>query len=78
MLLHCKLARDSKDLCICTLPTVHRFVLLMHDPQYCLAIAWQNVAYNQPPHPGFYLGAGMKRPVRVSITTPTRLVESAR
>jgi len=27
---------------------------LMHDPQYRLAIAWQNVSYNQPPHPGFY------------------------
>jgi acetylornithine deacetylase/succinyl-diaminopimelate desuccinylase-like protein len=26
------------------------------DPQYRLAVAWQNVAYNQPPHPGFYLG----------------------
>ena len=22
----------------------------MHDPQYRLGIAWQNVAYNQPPH----------------------------
>jgi len=28
-------------------PTTHRFVTLMHDPQYRLAIAWQNVAYNQ-------------------------------
>ena len=32
---------------------------LMHDPTYRLAIAWQNVGYNQPPHPGFYLGANM-------------------
>jgi rhamnogalacturonan endolyase len=32
---------------------------LMHDPTYRLSIAWQNVAYNQPPNPGFYLGAGM-------------------
>ena len=23
---------------------------------------WQNVAYNQPPHPGFYLGHGMDTP----------------
>src|SRR5262249_34344342 len=35
---------------------------LMHDPQYREAIAWQNTAYNQPPHPGFYLGDGMAPP----------------
>jgi hypothetical protein len=28
----------------------------MQDPLYRLAVAWQNVAYNQPPQPGFYLG----------------------
>jgi rhamnogalacturonan endolyase len=28
----------------------------MHDPQYRVAIAWQNVGGNQPPHLGFYLG----------------------
>jgi rhamnogalacturonan endolyase len=28
---------------------------LMHDNHYRLAIAWQNVAYNQPPHLGYYL-----------------------
>lgn len=42
-----------------TIPTNHRFHTLMHDPQYRVAIAWQNVGYNQPPHPGFYLGEGM-------------------
>lgn len=35
---------------------------LMHDPQYRLAIAWQNVAYNQPPHPSFFIGHGMEQP----------------
>jgi rhamnogalacturonan endolyase len=25
-----------------------------------LSIAWQNVVYNKPPHPGFFLGHGMK------------------
>lgn len=34
----------------------HRIYTLMHDRQYRLAIAWQNVAYNQPPHPSFYIG----------------------
>lgn len=60
---------DNKELRIytTTIPTDHRFYTLMHDPQYRLAIAWQNVAYNQPPHPGFYLGEGMKTPPRPNI-----------
>tara|TARA_R110002050_G_scaffold24779_1_gene66149 strand:- start:10950 stop:12905 length:1956 start_codon:yes stop_codon:yes gene_type:complete len=45
-----------------TIPTRHRFVTLMHDPIYRLSIAWQNVAYNQPPHPGFYIGDDMEQP----------------
>jgi rhamnogalacturonan endolyase len=28
----------------------------MGDPQYRLGVAWQNVGYNQPPHPGYFLG----------------------
>ena len=40
--------------------TEHKIYTLMHDPVYRLSIAWQNVAYNQPPHTGFYLGTGMK------------------
>jgi rhamnogalacturonan endolyase len=39
----------------------------MQDPQYRLSIAWQNVAYNQPPHTGFYLGEGMKDPSKPNI-----------
>ena len=27
----------------------------MHDHTYRMAVAWQNTAYNQPPHLGFYL-----------------------
>ena len=62
---------DSKELRIytTTIPTTNRLYTLMHDPQYRLAIAWQNVGYNQPPHPGFYLGDGMKSPPRPKITT---------
>jgi len=36
-----------------TIPAVNRIVTLMHDPQYRMAIAWQNVGYNQPPHLSF-------------------------
>lgn len=43
-----------------TIPTTIRQYTLMHDSQYRLAIAWQNVGYNQPPHTSFYMGTGMK------------------
>jgi rhamnogalacturonan endolyase len=33
------------------IPTGRRIVTLLHDVQYREAIAWQNTAYNQPPHP---------------------------
>jgi rhamnogalacturonan endolyase len=38
--------RDNQELRIytSTIPTPHRMVTLMQDPQYRLAIAWQNVA----------------------------------
>lgn len=45
-----------------TLPTTHKFYTFMHDPQYRAAIAWQNVAYNQPPHTSFYVGEEMAAP----------------
>lgn len=41
------------------IPTTHKLYTLMHDTQYRAAIAWQNSAYNQPPHPSFYLGTDM-------------------
>lgn len=47
--------------------TEHRIHTLMHDPVYRLSVAWQNVAYNQPPHPSFFLGHGMKQPPKPSI-----------
>jgi rhamnogalacturonan endolyase len=50
-----------------TIPTKHRMVTLLHDPQYRLGIAWQNVVYNKPCHPSFYLGDGMTMPPRPEI-----------
>ncbi|MEL0457355.1 T9SS type A sorting domain-containing protein [Flavobacteriaceae bacterium SZ-1-7] len=41
-----------------SLPT-ERIYTLMHDPVYRNSIAWQNVAYNQPAHTGFFLGWDM-------------------
>ena len=37
------------------IPTDYRVPTLMHDHVYRLGICWQNVAYNQPPHLGYYL-----------------------
>lgn len=53
---------DNKELRIytTTIPTEIKQYTLMHDPQYRLSIAWQNVGYNQPPHTSFYMGKGMK------------------
>ncbi|MDR9414683.1 MAG: T9SS type A sorting domain-containing protein [Gracilimonas sp.] len=47
-----------------TIPTNHRLYTFMHDPTYRVAIAWQNTAYNQPPHPGFYVAGDMDFPVQ--------------
>jgi rhamnogalacturonan endolyase len=55
-----------------TVPTKHRIHTLMHDAQYRLAVAWQNVAYNQPPHPSFYLGDEAPLPARPLIRVPVR------
>ena len=62
---------DNKELRIfsTTIPTNRRFYTFMHDPQYRLSIAWQNVAYNQPPHTSFYIGPGMKDPPKPGIKT---------
>jgi rhamnogalacturonan endolyase len=65
----------------------NRIYTLLHDPQYRVAIAWQNTAYNQPPHPGFFIGANMPAPPTPNIVlagtappdpgTPTYQLESA-
>ncbi|MGX1616739.1 rhamnogalacturonan lyase family protein [Micromonospora chalcea] len=60
---------DSTALRIYSTPvtTGLRLPTLMHDPQYRVAVAWQNTAYNQPPHPGFHLGDGMSTPPAPNI-----------
>ncbi len=62
---------DNKELRIfsTTIPTEHRGYTLMHDPVYRLSVAWQNSAYNQPTHVGFYLGAETNAFPRPNITT---------
>jgi rhamnogalacturonan endolyase len=67
-------SQDSSELRLytTTAPTTYKLRTLMHDPTYRLAIAWQNVAYNQPPHPGFFLGTGMTPPPAPKLYFPRR------
>ncbi len=65
---------DNRELRIytSTIPTPHRLTTLMHDAQYRAAIAWQNTAYNQPPHPSFYLDESAPLPPAPHIRVPAR------
>jgi rhamnogalacturonan endolyase len=50
-------AQDNQSLRIysTSIPTDIGMTTLLQDSQYRVALAWQNTAYNQPPHPGFSL-----------------------
>ena len=50
--------RESTELrlYVTTIPTPYRINCLMEDIPYRLSVATQNVAYNQPPEPGYYIG----------------------
>jgi hypothetical protein len=50
-----------------TTPTDRRIHTLMHDPLYRVSVAWQNTAYNQPPHTSFFIGDRMPAPPRPDI-----------
>jgi hypothetical protein len=60
-----------------TTPATSRMYTLMHDPQYRVAVAWQNTAYNQPPHPSFFVGDGMAAPPTPNIYLAGAPVQSA-
>ncbi|MER6620772.1 rhamnogalacturonan lyase [Streptomyces sp. NPDC000931] len=63
---------DNKNLRIYSTPhdTDRRITTLLHDTLYRTALAWQNTAYNQPPHTGFFIGADMPTPPRPPVFTP--------
>jgi len=62
---------DDKALRIYTTTNVtqEKLYTLMHDSQYRLSIAWQNVAYNQPPHTSYYVGPDMPTPTKPNMYT---------
>ncbi|MEW1688759.1 rhamnogalacturonan lyase [Streptomyces sp. NPDC091265] len=48
-----------------------KITTLLHDTTYRTALAWQNTAYNQPPHPSFFIGGGgMATAPRPKVSTP--------
>lgn len=47
-----------------------KITTLLHDSTYRTAPAWQNTAYNQPPHPSFFIGSGMATPPRPIVSVP--------
>ena len=49
---------DSSELrlYVSTIPTPHRLDCLMEDIPYRISVATENVAYNQPPETGYYIG----------------------
>jgi rhamnogalacturonan endolyase len=55
---------DNKALRIYTTTSVtkRRIYTLMHDPTYRSQVSFEQSAYNQPPHTGFHIGAGMADP----------------
>lgn len=59
-----------------TIPTKHRLYSLMHDTQYRLGVASENVGYNQPPHTGFFLGTGMKKAPKPNIVLVKNKIET--
>lgn len=63
---------DSTALLLFTTPveTSYRIPTLMHDPQYRAQVAGQNMGYNQPAHPSFFLGNGMGSVTLPAIRTP--------
>ena len=69
-------AGDSSELQIwsTTIASSMRLPTLMHDTQYRAAVAWQNVGYNQPPHPSYFIGHDMEMPGQpnVYVATPNQ------
>jgi hypothetical protein len=58
------IVRSGNNIRVYTSPisTDHRITTLMHDPQYRMQVAGQNICYNQPPNPSFYLATGQPLP----------------
>ena len=52
------------------IPTAYRVPTLMHDHTYRMGVCWENVAYNQPPHLGYYLPDSISPSAREPVPDP--------
>jgi rhamnogalacturonan endolyase len=52
--------------------TKRRLYTLMHDPTYRAQVSFEQSAYNQPPHVGFHIGAGMVDPPKPDMRVAPR------
>ncbi len=53
--------KDNRELRLymTDIPTEYRFYTLLNDVIYRNSLCFQNIGYNQPTHPGFYLGSDL-------------------
>lgn len=72
--------KDSSEIMIFTTwtPTTYAVPTLMHDHVYRMGIAWQNTAYNQPPHLGYYLPDYINGKIDTGIKDVRRKMEDER
>lgn len=69
VILHDKSTESDLLIFTTTIPTDYKVTTLMQDRQYRLAIAWQNVAYNQPPHLSYNLEETFNTHGAISVTS---------
>lgn len=72
--------KDSSEIMIFTTwtPTQYAVPTLMHDHVYRMGVAWQNTAYNQPPHLGYYLPDYINGKIDTGIKDVRRKMEDER
>lgn len=72
--------KDSSEIMIFTTwtPTTYAVPTLMHDHTYRMGICWQNTAYNQPPHLGYYLPDYINGKIDTGIHEVSSKIENGR
>jgi len=59
-----RIGTDTLRIYTTVIPTEYKIRTLMHDPQYRNQVASENVVYNQPPHPSFFLDPAYPLPAQ--------------
>ncbi|MDE7420613.1 MAG: T9SS type A sorting domain-containing protein [Muribaculaceae bacterium] len=68
VILHDRVTESDLIIFTTTIPSEYKVPCLMTDRQYREAIAWQNVAYNQPPHLSYNLESQYDTRPRIVVT----------